>query len=152
MRGRWTAGLILAAALGLAACQKRAPDFTHVIPSSDGQHSITLKGFEPRGTIDGQLVLFVSHGRKTDSETATFGHVTNGMVGWTSDGKIAVVGDHVDYRGANSDYTPEGTVQSDVRLVVCSRDDMDCSSLESRIMKAPSSRRLTRFPLRSFGG
>lgn len=140
------ANVLLAATLGLASCQKPNPDFSYAIRSQDGKRAVILNGFQPRGTIEGYLVLAFEANNQRGDAVATIHHITNGVVGWTSDGKVAVIGNGLGYRGISSDYTPDGTVDSEVRLVTCSRDEMDCSSLEGRIARGRSSKKIAQFP------
>lgn len=92
------------------------------------------------------MVLSFSANDDTDGAVVTIRHMTNGVVGWTSDGKVAVVANRLGYGGVSSEYAPSGTVESEVKFVPCSRDEMDCSSLEARIAKGTSAKHIAGFP------
>lgn len=140
-----TRGLVLTTLL-LAACgESRRPDFEFAVPSPHGDRKVDLMGFQPRGTIEGYLLL--SFGSEAESKSAaTFREVTNGTVGWISDSELAIVGDRLRYNGVSSDYFPDGTVRSRVRLLICTRDEMDCSRLEARILNGVAAKELAHFP------
>jgi hypothetical protein len=139
-----TRALVLATLL-LAACGESRPDFEFVVASPHGERKVNVMGFQPRGTIEGYLLL--SFGGEAESQSvATFREVTNGTVGWISDRELAIVGDRLRYHGVSSDYFPDGTVRSKVRLLICTRDEMDCSSLEARILNGVTAKELANFP------
>ncbi len=92
------------------------------------------------------MLLSFSASNDTDTAVVTIHHMTDGIVGWTSDGKVAVVANNLSYRGVSSEYAPSGTMESEVKFVPCSRDEMDCSSLESRIAKGAWAKHIAGFP------
>jgi hypothetical protein len=138
---RW---LLLVAVL-LASCQKRVPDFNFTIPSPQDGSAVSINGFQARGTIEGSVILSFRNGGDADRNVATFHEIRNGMIGWTSKAEFAVVADHLTFPRVSSDYYPDGTVHTRMRLVTCARDEMDCSSLEARIIKE-TAKHIARFP------
>lgn len=131
------------AAFLLASCQKAVPDFTLSIPSPDGGRKAVLKGFQPRGTIEGNLVLSF---RDEPERTATFRQIENGQIGWIAADTLAIVADRLEFYALDSDYFSDGTIGSRIRVIVCAKQDMDCSALTERLAKAPNVKRIGHFP------
>lgn len=127
----------------LAFCQKPVPDFTLFVPSSDGAHKAVLRGFQPRGTIEGYLLL--SFDDQLEG-SATFRQIDNGQIGWIASDTIAIVADALKFNSLASDYFPDGTVKSRVRVIVCAKQDTDCSALAQRLARTPNVKRVAHFP------
>lgn len=129
----------------LTSCQNRVPDFTLTVRARDGQHVAILRGFQPRGTIEGLIVLSFGEGNQS-GETATFRRIENGQIGWVAADMLAVVADRMEFNALESDYFPDGTVSSRVRLVVCAKQDTNCSDLSERLARSPSQQHIAHFP------
>lgn len=137
--------VVLLSALLLTSCQEVVPDFTLTARSSDKGQLATLRGFQPRGTIEGYLVLSFNEGDQAGG-TATFRQIENGQIGWIATDTLAVVADRLNFNALASDYFPDGTVKSRVRLIVCARQDMDCSSLAERLNRSSGVHHIAQFP------
>jgi hypothetical protein len=110
--------------------------------SPDSDRVIEIRGFGPRGTIDGRVIL--SFGGEDNS--ATFFRIKNVTFGWTAPDQVAVVGDNLFYRNVSSHYFPDGAIDSEISFMVCARDKADCSSIERRLREVGSSRRISHLP------
>lgn len=141
MRGAIRA--LLAILIPLAACNKSDPDFEFEMRSPDRNHVAVVRGFQPRGTVDGRFILSFS---ESEDKPAIFLKITNGVFGWASNNMFAVIGDDLVYRSLSSEYFPDGTIHSEINLVVCDRDNLDCSSIERALLSLRSARRISRFP------
>lgn len=126
----------------LSGCSQREPDLRFTILSPDGDRTIEVRGFQPRGTIDGKVTVSFDG----DDNSATFYRIKNVTFGWTAPNQVSVVGDSLLYRNVSSHYFPDGTVNSEISFVVCARDKADCSSIERRLRAVGSSRRISHFP------
>ena len=141
MRGA-TKLAVCGALLLLASCQKRVPDFTLTAPSPDGRHKAFLRGFEGRGTIEGFLLLSFDD---SSEEPAQFRYIKNGRVGWVAPRTLVIVADELDFDRVASSYFPDGTVESEIRVIVCARENLDCSALAERLDRVPNEVRIARF-------
>ena len=129
----------------LTSCQKPNPDFTVTEKSQDGSRVATIRGFQPRGTIEGYILLSFSKG-KQDGPEASFRQIEDGELGWISNDTFAVVADQVRFSSLSSEYYPDGTTDTKVRIVVCTKTDMDCTGLLKRLDQSSSARKLAHFP------
>lgn len=127
----------------LASCQKAVPDFTLSVPSPDGARKAVLKGFQPRGTIEGNLILSF---RDQPERTATIRQIENGQIGWVAVDTLAIVADRLEFYSLDSDYYSDGTIGSRIRVILCAKQDMDCSALAQRLARTPSVKRIAHFP------
>lgn len=141
MRG---AKCALASSLLLASCGKQVPDFNYAIRSPKNGIVATISGFQPRGTIEGSLI--VSFGEKSNAHRITITNIKNGSIGWLDGGRLFAVGDHLEYQGIDSYYYPDGTTENAVRFVVCSRDEQDCSLIDQAIKNGVPARKFEQFP------
>lgn len=141
MRGAKSA---LASSLLLVSCGKQVPDFNYAILSPKNNIVATISGFQPRGTIEGSLV--VSFGENSNAHIITIIYIKNGSIGWLDSGRLFAVGDHIEYQGIDSYYYPDGTVENAVRFVVCSRDEQDCSLFDKAIKNGVPARKFEQFP------
>lgn len=123
------ARLAILAALALSSCQERSPDFTFSLESPDKSRTALLQGYQPRGTIDGWLNLSLP-GPGSD-RTATFFRMRNANFGWVSPNTLVVVADRLEYGSIASHYAPDGTIRTETRLIICVRNELDCSNLEA---------------------
>jgi hypothetical protein len=140
-----TKGLLLAALL-LASCHRSEPDFQFRVPASHGENWFVISGYQPRGTIEGVLLLSFGNRGSSRPEVATFHSILNGSVGWISDMDVAVIADKLVYQNISSDYFPDGTMRTKIRLIVCVRGEMDCSSIEGKLAKESALKIIHRFP------
>lgn len=131
------------AAFLLTSCEKAVPDFTLTVPSPDGACRAFLKGFQPRGTLEGNLVISFRDGPE---RTATFRQIDNGQIGWVAADTLAIVADKLEFYSLNSSYFSDGTIASRIRVIVCAKQDMDCSVLAQRLARAPNVKRIDHFP------
>jgi hypothetical protein len=131
------------AAFLLASCQKAVPDFTLSVPSPDGGRKAVLNGFQPRGTIEGNLVLSF---RDEPERTATFRQIENGQIGWVAADTLAIVADRLEFYSLDSEYFSDGTIGSRIRVIVCAKQDMDCSDLAQRLARTPNVKHIGHFP------
>lgn len=129
----------------LASCQKPSPDFTMTENSQDGSRVATIRGFQPRGTIEGYILLSFNRS-KQDGPKASFRQIENGKLGWISNDTFAVVADQVRFSSLSSEYYPDGTTDTKVRMVVCSKSDMDCTGLLTRLDQSSAARKIGHFP------
>jgi hypothetical protein len=127
--------------LTLSACNNRSPDFQREIRSPQGDKAAILKGFQPRGTISGRLTLSIGN----ESSVSTFLRIRNGVIGWISSNEIAIVSDELIYSGLSSNYFPDGTENSEIRLIICVRRYVNCSPIEARVISNRGVR-LRQFP------
>lgn len=130
-------------AILLGACQRERPDFALTISSPGEGHKAALRGFQPRGTIEGYILL--SFGDDFEN-AAVIRQVENGQMGWVGSDTFVVVADRLKFDSLSSDYFPDGTVKSRIRVVVCARQDMDCSYLMEYLAKGSDIRRISHFP------
>ena len=131
----------------LVSCAPRAPDFQTVLGSPSGEYDARVRGYQPRGTIEGYVTVQITRGdQKGEIEPQlTFGHLQKLKVGWINDRTLAFVADELElsqfctpvYLAKDSDY-------KEVHLVTCSTRQIDCSSLLERIR--PGATKLDVFP------
>lgn len=127
------ASLNMALLVLLASCEKREPDFVINMRSPGGGQTASLSGYQPRGISKGHAVLSFKQGQaESGSGLATFHQIKNAKIGWISDDTFAIVADELKFDSISSDYFPDGTVNSRIRLLVCDRQKMDCSSVQWR--------------------
>jgi hypothetical protein len=139
--------LVGIALITLSSCTDRTPDMKYVIGAKNNTAFVTLKIFQPQGTIGGKIVLFFSHKEKTDTKTVTIESLKNGNFGWIDNNTFAVVVDKARFHDVSDSYFPDGTIDTELRMIFCSRDKMDCSSVDSRIGNNEKSIRIANFPL-----
>ena len=72
----------------LSGCKGRMPDFNIVVRSPNGKHLASITEYEPRGTIDGQLVLLFD---KLQKGGPALLEIHKGVLGWISDDEFAIV-------------------------------------------------------------
>lgn len=134
---------ILWAALLLASCGKAVPDFTLSVPSPDGARRAILNGFQPRGTMKGNLVLSF---RDDPERTATFRRIDDGRIGWVAANTLAIVANTINFYSLDNNYFSDGTIGSRIRVIVCAKQDIDCSSLDHRLARASNVKHIAYFP------
>lgn len=141
------ANFILASVALLAACQKRPQDFSVNLRSSDGVRVATLSGYQPRGIAKGYILLTFGAGdKKSDKQAITFLQIENGRIGWISKETIAIVADELKYNAMASDFFPDGTVRSRIRVLTCTREYMDCSSIDKQLSDDAKVQIIEHFP------
>ena len=143
------ASLIVIFLFILGACQKREEDFILRSQSPNGNIVALFRGYQPRGISKGIIVLtFVQEAQQSDDSATVFDGIENAEIAWLSDSKLIIIADQIKYRNIDSDYFPDGTINSRVRLVICERQEMDCSSLDKRIKNSRPLHRIASFPER----
>jgi hypothetical protein len=143
-----TAGLTIIASLALSCCQKRPPDFALSVNSPDRSRTAVLEAYQPHGTIDGWINL--SFPGPGSERAATFFRMKNADFGWVSSDTLAVVADHLEYGAIGSHYFPDGTTRTETRLLICVREELDCSKLEAQM--GENRRRIAGFPKGLYDG
>lgn len=126
----------------LTGCGQRPPDFRYSIKSPAHGAMATVSGYQPRGTVEGYLLI--AFGDDAQS-VAQFRHIKNAALGWVSGDEFAVVGDFLSFDSIRSSYFPDGAAASEIRLITCSRRQVDCALLERRMIPG-SARRIAQFP------
>lgn len=143
MRRAVSVGVLLAAVL--SGCQRATPDFTETIASPDGDYVAVVRGYQPRGTIDGRLTLAFAKDAN-ESEPAVILRMDQGRAGWLNNDVFAVVASRMEYRSVASDYYADGTVDTRIRLMICVRETMDCSAADRQLDNAAGVKVFARFP------
>jgi hypothetical protein len=139
------ASLAIFGLLLLTSCKKPSPDFTFIEKSPDGSRLATIRGFQPRGTIEGYILISFNRAND-DGPSASFRQIENGQAGWISDDTFVVVADQARFSSLSSEYYPNGTTDSKVRLVVCTQNDMDCSGLLKHLGQSSETQKIVHFP------
>ena len=142
---RLVLGIALAGLL-LGACVRHDPELTGRVPSPTGVHVAKVVGYEAMGTVEGYLNLTIDTVKPANS--IVLRHIENGVVGWTSDSDLVVVGSHVEFTNMSSRYYPNGDASSRVSLTVCDRERLDCTPLEGKISKGKAMKIPPVFPSR----
>jgi hypothetical protein len=119
----------------LAACSRVQPDMVQTLESPIGTNSVVVSTFQPRGTIEGYIVLVFQGSVADKHRTAWITGLENAKIGWTGDGQFAVVADQLAYNGFSSSYFPTGLVDGKVDAHICVRRVVDCSRLEAQMSK-----------------
>ncbi len=138
------ASFAIFALLLLVSCKRPSPDFTVTEKSSDGSRLATIRGFQPKGTIEGYILI--SFDKNDSGPSASFRQIENSQAGWISANTFAVVAEQARFSSLSSEYYPSGTSESKVRVVVCTKKDMDCSGLLKRLGEAPEVQKIDHFP------
>jgi hypothetical protein len=139
------ASFVLLALSFVISCKKPKPDFAYTVKALDGSRLAIIRGFQPRGTIEGYILISFEKANH-ESPAASFLQIKNGNLGWISNDTFVVVADQMRFQSLSSEYYPDGTTDSEVNLVVCSRNHMDCSSLLDRLHQAAKMREIPHFP------
>jgi hypothetical protein len=130
-------------AIGLAACADD-PDSEITLWTPSKSHSAYLATYSPGLTIDPWFILQFDQNKK-QRQTATFTVISNGTVGWVSDNQLLIVADKLKYRTIAREYFPVNDYKKRVILSVCVRSEVDCSRIESQMIKG-STKPIPDFP------
>lgn len=137
--------------ISLTSCQAPSPDFTSSINNFDGTRAISIRGFQPRGTLEGYITIsFSKYSTNNEVLNATILNIENGNLGWTSSNTFALIADRLEYRKVSSSYFPLGTLDSRIFFTICIRTEMDCSMLDRLMANNSGARHIVRFPESSF--
>lgn len=133
----------LFSALFLTGCQERAPDFSLASRPYNNAHVLILRGYQPRGTIEGYISLSFDNDQQ---RIATLRRIEAGKIGWLNEHTVAIIANNIEYSNLDSDYFPDGTVDSRIHVIVCNEKLEDCSFMLKKLLSAASPIVIKQFP------
>lgn len=127
--------VLIGLAVSLAGCDGREPDFSTDQTSPAGNFSAHIRAYESSGTIAAKLFVYFSNSKKDNFDhRMVFRRINNSEIGWVSEGKFAIVGEHIRYVKISSRYyiTPSS---DPINVVICDNIVSDCRSLSIQIRR-----------------
>ena len=113
----------------VSACDQPRPDFTRQVTSPSGELVAEISGYQPRGTIEGNLTIAFSPSGRPQKPLLNFAHLLDGRAGWLDNHTFALVFDVMEPREFLSPVYPTGVATSKVEIVPCNVRFSDCDKL-----------------------